>query len=168
MVGCQVVAIRLHYAGTSLRSVSLERDDAQVQVAGQCARTARVLRRDERERSEATAVTLRAQRSERRVSITQKHRRRLRSLELARVASKPRREEQELVDLVRGHCAARSLRWIECVADHRQQSRTIAGGAWCDGLCAHGPPTDHVDAIVAVVSRHRVGEGQRLDCEAQA
>src|SRR5687767_601830 len=54
MVGCQVVAILPPLRWYILRSASARRSDAQVQVAGQSARAARVLRRDERERVQAT------------------------------------------------------------------------------------------------------------------
>src|SRR5688500_14589916 len=120
MVGCQVVAIPPPLRWYILRSASVRRSDAHVQVAGQSARAARVLRRDECKRSEATGMTSRTAFDPLNATVAEQRGRCLRAVELARIASGPRWQQQQLIDLVRRHSAARALRGIEDVTHHRQ------------------------------------------------
>src|SRR5687768_16916949 len=67
--------------------------------------------------------------------------------ELGRIASEPRRQEQQLVDLVRWYGTARTFRRIEHIAYHGQQAASVARGARFGRFRADGSAADDVHTV---------------------
>src|SRR3954464_551592 len=92
--------------------------------------------------------------------------RRARTPELGRKAPEPRREQEQLVHLVRRHLGAVALRRMEDVLHHLEETDALAFRARHRVLATHAAATDEIDAVVALVPRHGVDERERLDGEA--
>src|SRR5262245_38242936 len=92
---------------------------------------------------------------------------RARVLELRRETTEPRRDQKQLVDLVRRDLARYRLGDTEHVGDRAYQSSSVRYGARTRVFGANASAPDQIDPVIAVEARDRVCERQCLDSEAQ-
>src|ERR1700722_19428172 len=92
----------------------------------------------------------------------------LRPLQLLRKPTEPRRQEHELIDLVRGDGGWGSVRRGQNGLDRVAPLAAFGRRAWEGGLGADAAAADHVGACVALVAGDRVYERERLDGKAEA